>query len=526
MKQLFVALSLVLALTGCASPVFLVNPRTGQTVRCASATAWSGLGGAVATGIGANVTVQRCVEQMEALGYVRADNLPEAKKQLADKGQKDVLSFQEAAKKQLGLARSLYPDRPQFRIDALGWADGTVVRLGPNAAKAGVRLGDRIVAVNGERHNDRQGLLGAIVKNRPDEQILLTLLRDGVEIERKVDCMDGRPVADKGITMLEAASQGRWRDCVTLSYELERPPLNPSYSVALIRHACNDAERFAANRRPTGSDARLLYETRRRQIEEANYVPEGIARVRGEVLGSISWLEQNGFRNFSADLRELLEKASSPERLQAQPKSEQVSNGTCFAVSPDGAILTSRHVVSNADSVKIHLMDGRSVAAIVEQAVAGTDLALLRIAEPTPTYLSLAPSRSPQVGQSVFTLGFPATSILGTEPKFSDGSISALSGVRGEASLMQISVPIQPGNSGGPLVNDQGQVVGVITASAAILPFVAATGSLPQNVNWAVKADYARPLFPPPVELSQARSRQDAIEQARRALCRVEAVRR
>ncbi|MGH7770939.1 MAG: S1C family serine protease, partial [Candidatus Binatia bacterium] len=190
----------------------------------------------------------------------------------------------------------------------------------------------------------------------------------------------------------------------------------------------------------------------------------------------------------------------------------------------DGAILTSYHVVTKADSIKIYFVNGRSAPAVVEQAGATTDLALLRIAQPTPAHLSLAPSRSAQVGQSVFTLGFPATSLLGVEPKFSEGSISALSGPGGEASLMQISVPVQPGNSGGPLVNDQGQVIGIITATAAILPFVEATGSLPQNVNWAVKADYARPLFNAPAGgVSQAPTRQEAIEKARRAVCRVEA---
>lgn len=183
-------------------------------------------------------------------------------------------------------------------------------------------------------------------------------------------------------------------------------------------------------------------------------------------------------------------------------------------------------MISTADSIIVYLMNGQSVDATVEQSAATTDLALLRVSVPTPSYLSLASPRSAKVGQAVFTLGFPVTSVLGMEPKFTDGSISALSGAQGEASLLQITVPVQPGNSGGPLLNDQGHVVGIVTSTAAILPFAAATGALPQNVNWAVKADYARPLFNAPEGLPPAKTRDDAIDQSRRALCRVEAAKK
>lgn len=200
-----------------------------------------------------------------------------------------------------------------------------------------------------------------------------------------------------------------------------------------------------------------------------------------------------------------------------------VSTGTCFAVSDAGLLLTANHVVDNAKSIEIKLADGRSEGAVVEQASSGTDLALLRIQVPTSGYLTLAPPRSAELGQPVFTLGFPATSLLGKDPKFTDGSISALSGIGGEASFLQISVPIQPGNSGGPLLNDQGEVLGIITSTAAVQPFMKITGTLPQNINWAIKAEYAAPLFDPPAALIVAPNRSAAIKRAQGALCSVEA---
>lgn len=159
----------------------------------------------------------------------------------------------------------------------------------------------------------------------------------------------------------------------------------------------------------------------------------------------------------------------------------------------------------------------------METTAANTDLVVLRVSRPTPHFLSLAKPRSVRVGDSVFTIGFPATTILGNEAKFTDGSISALSGIGGEATFLQVTVPVQPGNSGGPLTNNEGQVVGIMTSSAAIRPFIAETGTLPQNVNWAVKSDYALPLFESPAAQSFARSRSETIDRAMKATCQLEA---
>jgi S1-C subfamily serine protease len=76
--------------------------------------------------------------------------------------------------------------------------------------------------------------------------------------------------------------------------------------------------------------------------------------------------------------------------------------------------------------------------------------------------------------------------------------VSALSGLRGDASFLQVSVPIQPGNSGGALVNDDGDVIGVVVATASAPAFIRATDSIPQNINWAVKTAFASVLFEPP----------------------------
>jgi S1-C subfamily serine protease len=152
-----------------------------------------------------------------------------------------------------------------------------------------------------------------------------------------------------------------------------------------------------------------------------------------------------------------------------------------------------------------------------------TDLALLRLEHQTPGYLSLADARSLHLGDPVFTVGFPATDLLGTQPKFTDGSVSALSGLGGEATVIQTTVPVQPGNSGGPLLNSAGEVVGVMTSTAAVRAFLAREGTLPQNINWAVKAEYAIPLFDQPERQPPAADRAAAIDRAVKATCLVQA---
>ena len=84
---------------------------------------------------------------------------------------------------------------------------------------------------------------------------------------------------------------------------------------------------------------------------------------------------------------------------------------------------------------------------------------------------------------------------LGNKPKFSDGTISAITGPQDDPRLIQMNASIQPGNSGGPLFNTSGQIVGVVVASANAKVFFEELGVIPQNINFAVKSDYLLSLL-------------------------------
>ncbi len=211
---------------------------------------------------------------------------------------------------------------------------------------------------------------------------------------------------------------------------------------------------------------------------------------------------------------------AAPGTQQSAAEQTQTSGGTGFFVSGNGDMVTSYHVVDGAKKIVVFLPDGTSLPATVVKASAATDLAVLRINRSTPQYLTLGAAGRSKPGDRVFTFGFPVLDLLGAEPKFTDGAISSLSGIGNEAAFAQISVPIQPGNSGGPLVNERGEVVGVIAAAAAIEPFMETAGTLPQNVNWAVRAEYLAPLIQPG-KRAPASSRDDAVALARNAVALV-----
>lgn len=171
------------------------------------------------------------------------------------------------------------------------------------------------------------------------------------------------------------------------------------------------------------------------------------------------------------------------------------SYGTGFSVSQDGLIITAYHVIKNAKNIRVNI-DGKWVDAVMLKKSISNDIALLSVDSKIDNYLSIASVEKYQIGTEVYTLGYPAKSLLGADAKYTNGSISSLSGLEGEDSLFQISVPVQPGNSGGPLLNENGEVLGMITSSAAVEYFYNATGALPQNINWAVKGTYIKILLP------------------------------
>ena len=102
----------------------------------------------------------------------------------------------------------------------------------------------------------------------------------------------------------------------------------------------------------------------------------------------------------------------------------------------------------------------------------------------------ISTSSKTKLGEDVFTLGFPLGEILGKSSKFSSGKINSLFGIQDDPRVYQISNPIQPGNSGGPLFNSNGEFIGIVFSSLNAKFFYENSDIIPQNVNFAIKSDY------------------------------------
>jgi S1-C subfamily serine protease len=196
---------------------------------------------------------------------------------------------------------------------------------------------------------------------------------------------------------------------------------------------------------------------------------------------------------------------------------ESLVIGSCFVVSPDGLVLTVDHAARRAGAIGIRLADGSGYSAEVAERLPESDLALLRIDGEGLEYLPV--TDRVRLGEPVFTIGFPAVELLGVAPKFSDGAISGLQAGPGNERLLLTSVPVMPGNSGGPLVNERGEVLGVVVGNAEGSRFLPVTGQAPQNISYAIRASEAEALFEPPEPPRPASSREEAVQRAQRASC-------
>ncbi|HVU06935.1 MAG TPA: tetratricopeptide repeat-containing serine protease family protein [Verrucomicrobiae bacterium] len=164
------------------------------------------------------------------------------------------------------------------------------------------------------------------------------------------------------------------------------------------------------------------------------------------------------------------------------------ATGTGFFITDDGYLISNFHVVKDATKVRL-LTSAGTIDAKVVQTDAANDITLLK-AEGKFSSLPILPSRSAGLGDTVFTLGFPDPTLQGFAPKLAKGEIASLSGAANDARYFQVSVPVQPGNSGGALVDGRGNVIGIVSAKLDAATALAVSGALPENVNYAVKSSF------------------------------------
>jgi len=202
--------------------------------------------------------------------------------------------------------------------------------------------------------------------------------------------------------------------------------------------------------------------------------------------------------------------------------------GTGFFIKND-LVATNSHVIHGAKKITVTYGD-KKVSATVLSEDPDNDVAILKVTglEQVITPLPLGDPRTVELGETVYTVGFPLPDMMGFSPKAGDGIINSLTGFGDDLRSFQISIPIQPGNSGGPLINGYGQVIGITRASLDPAYTLKYAGTIPQNVNYAVKISYL--LIASPVNLSYSQDKvalatQEIIQRATKAVVFIDVVR-
>ena len=172
------------------------------------------------------------------------------------------------------------------------------------------------------------------------------------------------------------------------------------------------------------------------------------------------------------------------------PDAVPVSTGTGFYVSQDGHVLTNAHVVEHCGKVRLRDLDGTLRDAFLMARDQQNDLALLKVAFTAPAVASFTGKRM-RLGQAIVIYGFPLSGLLTSTGNLTTGSVAGLAGPGEDARLLQISAPIQPGNSGSPVLDVSGNVLGVVVSKLDAIAVAKTTQDIPQNINFAIKGTLA-----------------------------------
>lgn len=174
------------------------------------------------------------------------------------------------------------------------------------------------------------------------------------------------------------------------------------------------------------------------------------------------------------------------------PPPVKLSSGSGIVVNDEGYALTNVHVINGCKSIVVKPFNASPVAVTVEALDPKNDLALLKAAtaygEPAAFRALSSP---PRLGEGIGVIGYPLPGILSTEPKATFGQVNSVAGMGNDYTLLQISAPVQGGNSGGPVFDESGHVIGVVVSQVSAAA-ISRIGNVPQNINFAIRGEIAQ----------------------------------
>jgi len=268
---------------------------------------------------------------------------------------------------------------------------------------------------------------------------------------------------------------GEWKDGTMLNT-----------NTAQAKHAGEASDRRATEAR----NAREAKE--RRRIAEAKQAREEEERRR--VAEAKQAREARDRRIAEAkQAREEEERRRVAEKIAKENKLIEISSGTGFFINDKGYFVSNNHVVEICSEVKTK-NEGQTYTANIIAVDKKNDLALGKVNFSDNDYISMSDDGA-RLGEEVIVAGFPFQQHLSESIKVTQGIISSLSGPGNDYSIFQMDAAVQPGNSGGPIINNQGELIGITVAKANSEAFYEETGSLPENINFGIKVETLKPFL-------------------------------
>ncbi len=195
--------------------------------------------------------------------------------------------------------------------------------------------------------------------------------------------------------------------------------------------------------------------------------------------------------NDNGDMSGILASASFlDDKDQTRPTEKGTTTGTGIVLNALGDVLTNHHVAGDCETLDVTI-DGNRYSADVIASDAANDLAVLKTGANPQQIAVFRASKSLNLAEPVMVLGFPLRGLLADQVNATSGDITALAGINGDSRQLQISAPVQPGNSGGPVVDMSGNVVGIATSKLSASFVLKHTGTIPENINFAIKSSTA-----------------------------------
>ena len=196
------------------------------------------------------------------------------------------------------------------------------------------------------------------------------------------------------------------------------------------------------------------------------------------------------------DLFKYANKAEPPIVSETKPQDDEVreaASGSGFAVSSDGYVITNNHVIEGCQEVAVY-DGGRAVPVTVITYDLQNDLALLK-GDFTPKTVFALSGDQPELLQDVYVAGYPFGNEISSSIKVTKGIISSLTGIGNNFSNVQIDAALQSGNSGGPILDEMGNVVGVAVAKLDAKYMYDNFGSIPENTNFGIRSSVVRNIL-------------------------------